>query len=356
MMRKLLMPFVLVLGSLLILGCIDTIMIDLPEEAEGRLVIDGVVERSPDIYRFFVRVSSTFDLNTDLVDKREVVDIELIYDGKPVFDLRNGEDNVMEISAFHQLYGGNPEEALFNIRVHTPEGNIFESLPQKIIDGPEGSTLQFGYQERPQLNELENLVTGKYVKVQVSTPVVNSKGERVSMRWDISGVYRFPEVAWTDDPFFFPKTCYVYDFVPVNQVNVLKSSSIHGDFVDRFEIGELEADHRFSSGYYITAIQKSISEPAADYWDQVRQSIEREGTIFDPPVGAVKSNIRQIEGSPVEVLGYFYTAGIDTLRHLSTRDETGNQLHLCAFQTVSEACCDCLIIVNSTLDKPAFWK
>ena len=208
MMPKKLLKFVICgVGLLMIGGCIDTINVDLPDEPAGRLVVDGVVERSPDIYRFFVRISSTGSLNIDLVDNRESADVELIYNGQSIFNLINGVEDTIGVGRFHQLYGGSVEDALFNIRVTARDNAVFESQAQRVLDGPEGSTLQLAYEERPQLNELENLVVGKFVKVQVKTPVVNARGERVSMRWDISGVYRFPEVAWTDNPFFFPKTC-----------------------------------------------------------------------------------------------------------------------------------------------------
>lgn len=347
---------IILLILILLSGCLDTISVELPSDNAGRTVIDGVVERSQDIYRFFVRVTSTRDLSTDLIENEVSADIELVFNGEGVAHLTNGSEERIPIMQFHQLYGGNPEDAMFNIRVSTQEGRVFESDPQKILKGPTGGTIQLNYDLRAELNDVENVVNKGYVKVKIVTPIVNDQQDRVSFRWDVSGVYRFPEVAWTDDPFFFPKTCYVRDFLPVNKVNVLKSSNVNGDFVDGYDIGELEADHRFSSGYYFTVIQRSINEGAAIYWDQVRQSINRAGTIFDSPVGAVNSNIRQVSGNPVEVLGYFYTAGIDTLRHLSTRDETGNQRHLCALQAVSEVCCNCLEIVNSSLIKPIYWE
>lgn len=349
---KLLTALILLLNT----GCIDTIEVDLPSDGSQRLVIDGVVERSPDIYRFFVRISTTSELGEELIASEVRADIQLVLNGIPVRSLTNAIADTISIEEFHQLYGGSPEEATFNIGVTLPDGSEYESVTQKVLENPVGSDIKLNYVTRQELNDVDNIVERGYVKVQISTPVINARQERVSLRWDVYGVYRFPEVAWTEDPFFFPKTCYVRDFLPVNKVKVLKSTSVRTDFVDGFEVAELDADHRFASGYYFTVIQKSISDDAAIYWDQVRQSISRGGTIFDSPVGAVKSNISQIGGDSREALGYFYTAGIDTLRHLSTRDETGGQLHLCAFQTVSEACCDCLILVNSTLDKPSYWK
>jgi hypothetical protein len=341
---------------LFLTACIDDIAVDLPLNTSGRLVIEGVAERSPDLYRFLIHVSRTKDLQGDQVGPLERdVAIFLIYNGTEKISLQNGVADTISIENFHRIYGGQPDDVRFNIQVETIDGKIFTAEEQKVLQGPTTANIALQYIERQELNDVGNDVERGYVKVLVNTPLLNAHQEKVSLRWDVSGVYRFPEVPWTDDPFFFPKTCFVHDFLPFNEVNVLNSNEIRGDVVEQFEIMETPADFRFASGYYFTVVQKAINTRAAEYWDQVRQSIEREGTIFDAPVGAIKSNIRQIEGESADVLGYFYTAGIDTLRHFATREETGGQFHLCSFQLVSEACCDCLLLVNSSLDKPSYW-
>ncbi len=338
------------------MGCIDTIDVDLPQDTSGRLVIGGVAERTPDLYRFLVEVSRTKDLQNDQIGALERgVAIALIYNGSVSRHILNGVEDTISIENFHQLYGGTPDDARFNIQVETDDGSIFISEEQKVLKSPSSSEILLKYDARQELNSVGNLIEKGYIKLLINSDLVNEDGEKVSLRWGVSGVYRFPEVAWTDDPFFYPQTCYIRDFLPLNEVNILKGNSVNGNQVREFEVTETRADFRFSSGYYFTVIQKSIDTNAAEYWDQIRQGIEREGTIFDAPVGAINSNIHQIQGDPVDVLGYFYTAGIDTLRHLSNRDETGDQRHLCSLQLVSEACCDCLLLVNSSLTKPSYW-
>ena len=211
------------------------------------------------------------------------------------------------------------------------------------------------YEERPELNELENIVDRGYVKVFVNANLVNSDAERVSLRWDISGVYRFPEIPWTDNPFIFINTCYVDVKNPFNEIDIVNGVDIDGNEVREFEIFEMEADFRFASGFYFTLIQKAIDNEAAAYWQEVKRAIVREGTIFDAPAGQIRSNIIQTEGPAEEVVGYFYTAGIDTIRHSVTREESGNQRHLCGLFMAHETCCDCLLIPNSSYEKPHYW-
>ena len=336
-------------------GCVDTIDIPIPQDTgEDRLVIHGVVERSDKIYRFFVQSLSTQDLQSGVEDHNRDADIDLIYNGQPIFSLQSGSEFTIPIDSFHQLYGGTRDQAHFNIQVQV-DGRVFESESQSILENPEGGALKLSYVEREELNDIENLVTNAYVKLLVSTPVVNSDNKRVSFLWDVSGVYLFREVIWTLATDYDPRFCYVTDRPALNEIQVLNSQSVNGEFVNDLEINETSADHRFASGYYYTVVQKAIDQRAAIYWDQLRKNIEREGTIYDPPAGIAQSNITQVEGPPMDVLGYFYTAGVDTLRHLSTRDETGNQPHLCALNIISEVCCDCILILNSTYAKPPYW-
>jgi hypothetical protein len=199
-------------------------------------------------------------------------------------------------------------------------------------------------------------VTRSYVKLLVNTPVTNEDQKRVSFRWDVSGVYLFREVIWSLNASYDPRFCYISDILGKNEINVVNVRAVNGDSIRDLEIHETLADHRFASGYYYTVIQKAISEPAANYWDQIDRGTNRKGTIYDPPAGIATTNITQVEGDPLDVLGYFYTSGVDTMRLLSTRDETGNQPHLCAFKIVSDICCDCILILNSSYDKPSYWE
>ena len=75
--------------------------------------------------------------------------------------------------------------------------------------------------------------------------------------------------------------------------------------------------------------------------------------------GKIRTNLRNVNDvSDEQVLGYFYTAGIDTVRHLATPKATGFQRHLCnPLDSMADPCCNCLDgFGNSTLEKPHYWK
>ncbi len=345
---------ILFLCFLSMASCLDTIDLDLPNNRSGRLVIEGVAERSPDNYRFLVSARRTQNLVADTATSLEPAVVFMLLNGKPILELENGRDVLMTIDSFTSLFGAALEDDLFNIEVQTREG-VFRSIDQPILEGPENSQILTEYGTQEKLNENGNTITRGFVKVFMNSELVNKSGRKVSALYSISGVFQFREVYCTDSPLEEIEICYIKDPFEFNQVNVLNGRTVSGDRIAGFEIGETNADYRFSSAYYFSVLQRSISHEAAEYWEQVKKSISREGTIFDAPVGAVQTNISQIEGNNVDVLGYFYTAGVDTIRHLASWEETGRQRNLCASVLVTDACCSCLLFRNSSLEKPSFW-
>ena len=337
-------------------ACIDTIEIELPQGEGGRLVIEGSVERGPDFYLIRSSVRRTAQDIRDVVLNLETADIFLLLNDQEVLSLANNEAEMIEINAFHDQYGSDPTSARFGLRVILEDGRIFESEQQQVLDSSPASNLEIKLIERELLNDAGIFVQQSYVELLVNTALKNDQGEALSYLWEVSGVYEFPEIAWTDDPGFFPTTCYVPVTPPPDEINVVLASKLNGEELKAYKIAETEADFRFISGYYYTVLQKALDEKAANYWEQVATNISREGTLFDPPAGQIESNIRNINDAQDEVLGYFYAAGIDTLRYFASPDETGNQLHPCAIEPGTPLCCDCLsTLFNSSRNKPPYW-
>jgi len=337
-------------------GCVDTIDIKLPDNVGGRLVIEGSVERGPDAYLFRASVRRTAQDIRDIVLKLEQADISLIMNDEEVLFLENNEPLTVNIDSFHTQYGAQPSSAQFRIRAVLEDGRIFESTNQQVLSPSRFSSLDIKMNERLIVNSAGILVEEEFLELLVNTALENDQAEKLSFVWEVSGVYKFEEVAWTDDPAFFPATCYVNVPAPPNEVNVLLATDIGGEVLEKHKIAETVVDFRFVSGYYYSVLQKTVDVNAGRYWEQVAANIGREGTLFDPPAGRIETNIRNIEDEQDEVLGYFYAAGIDTVRYLTTPGETGNQRHPCSLDPTLDFCCDCIAnIFNSSLSKPSYW-
>ena len=352
--HKLLICFAMI--SLGILACVDTIDIELPLAEGGRLVIEGSVERGPDEYLIRASVRRTAQRVQEIVLELETADIFLLLNEEEVLELPNNEEVRMSIDSFHNQLGATPTTARFRIRAVLPNGQVYESEDQQVLNPPSGGKLEINLLEREELNSAGILFQEEYVELFVSTPLQNDQAEQLSLLWEVSGMFEFREVAWTNDPGFFPAICYVPVEASPDEISVISATDASGPFLSQFKLTEIEANSRFQSGYYFTVLQKALDIQAAEYWKQVAASIRREGTIFDPPPGRVISNIRNPRNPSDEVLGYFFAAGIDTLRYLATPEETGEQLHTCVVEPRHPVCCDCLeTFFYGSTNKPHYW-
>ncbi|MDH3649829.1 MAG: DUF4249 domain-containing protein [Saprospiraceae bacterium] len=340
-----------------VFGCIETIQLDLPEQSLERLVIEGFVERGKD-YLFKITVTQTESLNEIFLIIQVPAEIVLVVDDQPTIPLVNGQLQRIPVDQFHQIYGGTPETATFKLRAWVNE-NLYESSNESILDVPTGASLDITLTERSILNERDNIVSKEFIELSISTSLLNSVSNKTSLIWHISGAYSFSERAWANDPFWFPKTCYITDQIMANNIIVLNAQEASGNAISEFMIHEQEANHRYNEDYYYTVIQKSLTQKAVKYWQQTAASLTHSGTIFNNQSGRVIGNIRNVDDPEEEVLGYFSASAVDTVRLLTTYEETGEQGHLCSkYENPSDfpPCCNCLELRNSTDKKPHYWK
>lgn len=335
-------------------SCLDEISIELPDSSMRRLTIGGVVERSPDEYRFFISVHKTQSVNQTFIEDPEYAKIAIVYHGEPIFSVENGKEMRISIENFHTEYGGDKATAEFNFTVELDNGSVFKSEPQRILEVPKGTEIGLEYFEKKVVNSIGNIVEKGFVRVSVDAPLINEMGSVVSLKWDVTGDYEFREAC--DAGNFNARICYLHEENPVGLVNILNAGNISSTSVKNYELGSTEANYKFASRYYFTLVQKAVVEETAVYWEEVAQSLTRAGTIYDAYPGPVSTNIQQVKGEPVEVIGYFYTAGVDTLRRRATKEETGFQRSPCSIFSRAEGCCGCLLLPGSNDRKPNFWE
>ena len=284
--------------------------------------------------------------------------ITLLVDDIQAFSLSNNSDVQIPIDQFHTDYGGDLGSA-FSIEIRMPDGNVFRSEPEVIVESPPTGSVGAKYAVRTELNELDNIVEEEYVEAYVTAPLVNDNGQKVSLRWDLSGAFEYREIPCIDDPFFNAMSCYVDVLNRKNEVNVVIGSETGSNQIENLKIGETVADYKFFSSYYFNVVQKTLSDKAAIYWSQIASSITRAGTIFDVPPGQVTTNIFNVDDVNQDVLGFFYASAVDTLRHKVTRDESGDQRHQCSNEAYPRPghCCDCATTYGpETRKKPSYWQ
>lgn len=131
-------------------------------------------------------------------------------------------------------------------------------------------------------------------------------------------------------------------------------------------VGWRRIDNGFEHRICFTVYQRTINKEAYDYWYKVSQLLSINGTIFDPPHGVVKGNIRNLSDPSKPARGFFEVASITVARKYLGNYTLGEEFQFaqpyCSknFQNYPPVnhpeCNDCLLLKNSSTTKPEWWQ
>lgn len=274
-------------------------------------------------------------------------------------------------------YAGVPGHS-YRARVSIQD-QIFESASQRMPINGAQDTSYYRF-------EREEVITDagaafKYrLKVFTDSQIPNTD-EPIFMRWDVEQVYILEEVVLPSSsfPFYSPGVCYVYDERFANDRvilfdgDVVQSSSIQGQ-----EVADIPFDNSFINirGYGI--IQSSITREAANYWKNVINVSNREGSIFEVPPAPVPGNFQDINNPANSPLGFFEVAKVDTTGTFVLKGDIpvaigrAPEFPFCGFPTtmflqvplncfpclenlgVPSYCWNCTQLPNSTRKRPSY--
>lgn len=347
--------WVTLLLSSLACSCVDEIPLPDFDDRQSKLVVEGrAIKGTPS--RVFVQLSRTTDLSIQDVPV-------LVEDGR----IRLSNEAGQSIPLMHQGRGyysaelttGAPFDLQtgqsYRILIELPDGSRYRSAWEPLHPVPEPDSLGFTEVDKRVLNDAGNIVTQPYVQYLITTPLI-SEGypEPVSLLWEAEAVFRLYE----SQTLLFPKFCYITEQVDNGRINVFSEMGSDQSALIRYPMVEREINWRFATGYYLTLYQYSLSQGAAQYWSQVSEIIRRDGGLFETPPGAVPSNISNPDNQAEQVLGYFFAGAVDTIRLLINPEELNSPLPLYCETELgdgNEACFDCLLWSNSTVQRPDYW-
>lgn len=355
----------LLLGLFLITGCLEQIDLKVDPEFQDNIVIQGsLIQGTPSVVN--VRVTKLFDFTSN---GREAVTVRYVR-------LSDSEGNEVELElggevGDYQLTipANDPRMTIaagneYQIEVATFDGRVFQSEPETLIPVPAAQELTARRTTVESIRDDGTIDEDEFIEFLITTPTDNGVEEPTFLRWVTERTFRTTDEGLTEPP-SDPKTCYVTESTLVNNVPSASGQRFAGQINDLAILQE-RLDARFAEGYYISVFQQSLTRGAFNYWSGVGQLINREGTIFEPPVGKLVSNMQNIENPEDEVFGYFYAAQQDTIRLYVSPEFADTPSVRCPviFQTVDPnfdycesvpLCCNCLSADRSQLERPEFW-
>ena len=345
-------------------GCLEQIDLEIPKGFEETIVIQGQLVRGENDAVVDIVVTRLFDFTPEsLVERVNVKAVNIVDDQGQSLPLEVVETGVYRLVLNDQTPIRVEEGKAFQINVSTFDGRTFESTFETVPAVVRPLKIASRVTEKSFVeNETEEKVDS-FIEFSLSTNLLaEGTTEPSFLHWKIFRSYEI-----TDSPLLSidpVKTCYVTETADITDVKLFDGNSVPNAILDDYTVYESKVDHRLSQGYYIQVIQESISNGAFNYLDQVRQSIDRDGSIFQSPAGKLSTNFVNVEDPADEVFGYFYATSQDTIRLFIDPATAGSPSRLCPPNVPPPpgggcpilVCCDCLSVENSSTQKPSFWE
>lgn len=250
---------------------------------------------------------------------------------------------------------GQPGQTYY-IEMTLASGERYESepavMPNKV------SQDYIDWKARTQVIPVRNgaAIVRNVVEFSMRTEIFDPEEEPL-IRWNLMETYwlaEYPRVRLQGDP---PLRCFVTKTVDVQDVLFYDGSELRATEIAPRTMLARKHDSIFYDSYWFHAIQSSLTPDAFRFWQQVEDVANRQGSIFDTPLGPIRSNVFNVNNPGERVLGYFEVAHVDTTRvFIDDNDIHFRVKRPCIPGTPYEPpeCWDCLVLEGATKDIP-YW-
>ena len=186
--------------------------------------------------------------------------------------------------------------------------------------------------------------------------------QNAGLFWEIRSIFRVTDSGLDD---MTMRTCFIDRVTSVEDIYVLDPEEFSGNQVEDFELVTVPITSEFSEGYFFQVKQFSLSETAFMYWNGIDILSEREGSVFDRPVGQVPSNLVNVDDPSNEVFGFFFATEEELIRKRVPDELFSDVSSVCPMAgpctngpggaCTCGVCCDCRQVENSSMVRPSFF-
>ena len=335
---------------ILIVGCIDEIDLNIDNENQF-VIVDGRISDVLDTQIVKLDLSPIIGVGNDNILEPISGASVIVKDDSGIQFVFDEDPN--NLGEYKRLMAGVTGKT-YQLEVLLPDGRTIKSIPERInnpiqIDSIYSKTVTDEF-----INFSGNKERIDFVELYLNTTYDDT--DKPYLRWRVKGVYEFKELY----PMAFnPRRCYVTEKIDFNNIAIFNGFDFTGNELNDQLMVKTQVNIRFNSLYAFTVEQYRISEREFNFWHQADQLINIEGTLFDLPPGTIKGNLYN-ENDPQDVItGYFSVASTTISRAFVGPEDIGYQPQsdctTLSFRPNPERCANCLIIFNSTLDKPDYW-
>lgn len=325
-----------------------------PEETNRYLVIDGRITQANEVNRIKLTLSTVYSTYSSA---RPIVNAEI----NLVNSKNESEYFIEEGEGFYAHYG-NSVKIIVGETYHiemTYGQKKYRSTPQTLPEPLIQDSISFKTGQESEVNNSGNLVTYENINIFVHTPI-NVQGENSYLRWKTKETWSFGEISC--GPLHIPKTCYMTGKLNDDEIIIYSSDAITGNYLSNklVAIKRILDRAEFIEKHIFSVYQYTITKEAYEYWEKAVQIANPSGDIFDLPPAQFSGNVYNVDDKDEIVLGYFEVAGKSISRIPLYKPDIlpltiTSKSRLCRTRDYAYACCNCLVLKNSSTVRPAYW-
>lgn len=255
--------------ALFITACQDVVELDLPD-GDTLLVIDGWITNQEGEKQVLLTATANYFNNTTTPKVSNA--LVILYNENGVVDTLQEKEAGQYITEHVGKIGSK-----YHLYIRTAAGEEYESLPELLRFVPEIDSIYYEFKEETAFQE-----EGYYVKIDTYEP----QGVGDHYRWR-----KYANEKYLNTPF---------------ELLFATDQFVDGNPIIGFEVNiePLKLGDRFK------VEQMSISQAAYDFLLQLQAQTAFVGSLFDTPPSALKGNVKRIDKSGNDALGFFGAAAV----------------------------------------------
>ena len=319
--------------------------------SENLLVVDGGITNKKDIQ--YIRLSYSTLYGTSPFSPVTNAAIDLFENDVKIGSFNEISQGIYSIDG--TIVNAQPGK-YYSIEMKLSNGKIYRSTPEMMPLPVKPDSAYFELKNTDVTNDDGALIKKYYINVYVDTPV-RVQGHTAFLRWRVAEAFSFTEIY--TGPFSHPKTCYANSDITYQGIQIFGNMEVSGGTLKRQLVLKREPspDLDFIERHYFNISQYTITAASYEYWNKLKIVANPTGSFIDIPPAAVLGNLHNINDNSEPVLGYFEVASEEIIRVFSYPDMMMPYwVHQpCSYYPWPDYCYNCLLIPNSSYDRPNYW-
>lgn len=322
-------------------ACVEPLNIDFRGERFQRVVINGEMEIGDDETRLIVKLTNLDGFTTSL-QLLEGATVRVIDSSNNAFELERTFQATYD-NTVPTLQPGGINFAVgetYVLEVELRDGTVYRSTPERALDVSNVESITYRINNNAGSQSIDYFVTAN----------TSVNGEKNRLKWDVERTFKLTDCE--------DNVCFFNDQQGVRNALITAPAEINQEQV-RFSIEDVPIGGIALEGHYLSVRQKSLSPGAAEYWNQVNLSINRDGDMFEPVAGKTITNLFNVNDTQELVDGYFHVSKVSIERVFVSAEDQGFSVKYCPrFNQIGrklEECLDCSLINGAETVRPVWY-